>query len=95
MIDIKIFSKIWKQAIWSTEYKVDYFREAPTSNVIQEPKPLTGTEEVNQHVSDLQHIIGAYSVVNTPKNLSRRKNKFKISSKTRRKLHQIFGLFNK
>lgn len=50
------------------EIQSQLFKRAPTAKVIQEPKPLTSTEEVDLHVSDLQHMIGAYSVVNTPEN---------------------------
>lgn len=72
---------------------VNFFREAPTAKVFQKPKPLTSTEEVDQHVSDLQHMIGAYSVVNTAENFHGGKIQYFL--KTERKLHQILGLFNK
>lgn len=74
------FPKFGHRQFGQRNTKSTFFREAPTAKVIQEPKPLTSTEEVDQHVSDLQHMIGAYSVVNTPENFHGEKIQYFLES---------------
>lgn len=92
MIDKKHLFQDLDTGNLNKEMRSRLFREAPTAKTIPEPKPIRG--EVDQPVSDLQHMVGTYYVVNTPDNFQGGKRLFEKQTKITsgpRTLKQVKG----